>query len=824
MNSVNQNLNNYDIYGQQVGFKANTAAEMLLPDQHQAAAVQNVQLPDIYYMPENYKKPLGFKEKLKKVDLMNLIVPWFEHPLLMLGTCAGISFGVDAFDRSCNKEYSKSVLGKAAKFGDKIEQSKIIQSNPSQKILGGINKGWAGIKKFFMKNSMVKAMVETPSAPEWSMPKHELKHSNYHIVTRFKELAGEVGLSPEAGLDPQISPKIKFMYAKDLNLDKSEIEYLKKLYPGKKISQIEHREVVNRITLRRLGKTESEITSIIANKDASHRVARELFLKSGLTPAEFEMIMKDETGASIGLVKKASENLKKIRVNSGKFILPGSHQPFANVSDFEGIFNRAHSMSEGAATKTGRFMSKLLQKIHRGFTFGGGKLGVMIFVGPILVETMLNTVKADRREKVGTLSAGLINAMSWVFTFPLIARAIYALGGVQYAGMGPEQVEKYNDLINKFNKLAKEGKFENYNKYKEAKHELKKALREMRQVKNQSLFTKTCRGISRFFKRDLMKIESYRNKNAFGNAVRRIPNFLKDAVHGPGRFLVFMLVGIPLVDKVITKCTSAIFGRSYDQYKADEQIANKEKQEEFTMNDLRSRLLEVQRKKLYPESETTSAPKGSISENFAKLNGAAAPKIMETMAQEAEYKKQLDIPSEEIEQAQNIDDPSEIKPLIQEQTEPVQEQMQLVQEQTQPVQEQMEPVQEQIQPVREQMEPVQEQMQPVQEQPVPINETNALQPAQPQALEQPAQAQLIQQPLPQALNNQKRDNYTYIPSQENVLNKIKPEEQINKYIPSQMGIQINKTFDNSGLDAALRRADRAEKRAINTLAGNFGNS
>ena len=58
----------------------------------------------------------------------------------------------------------------------------------------------------------------------------------------------------------------------------------------------------------------------------------------------------------------------------------------------------------------------------------------------------------------------------------------------------------------------------------------------------------------------------------------------------------------------------------------------------------------------------------------------------------------------------------------------------------------------------------------------------------------------------------------------NVLNKIKPEEQINKYIPSQIGAQFNKTFDNSGLEAALRRADRAEKRAISTLAGNFGNS
>ena len=67
------------------------------------------------------------------------------------------------------------------------------------------------------------------------------------------------------------------------------------------------------------------------------------------------------------------------------------------------------------------------------------------------------------------------------------------------------------------------------------------------------------------------------------------------------------------------------------------------------------------------------------------------------------------------------------------------------------------------------------------------------------------------------------DNYTYIPSSENLIKKeqekIRPEN--NKYIPSQLGAKINKSFDNSGLEAALKRADRAEKVALQTLAGNF---
>ena len=66
----------------------------------------------------------------------------------------------------------------------------------------------------------------------------------------------------------------------------------------------------------------------------------------------------------------------------------------------------------------------------------------------------------------------------------------------------------------------------------------------------------------------------------------------------------------------------------------------------------------------------------------------------------------------------------------------------------------------------------------------------------------------------------KIDNYTYIPSSENIIKEEK-EEKINKYIPSQVGAKFPKTFDNSGLDAALKKADCAEKKAIQILSGNF---
>ena len=75
--------------------------------------------------------------------------------------------------------------------------------------------------------------------------------------------------------------------------------------------------------------------------------------------------------------------------------------------------------------------------------------------------------------------------------------------------------------------------------------------------------------------------------------------------------------------------------------------------------------------------------------------------------------------------------------------------------------------------------------------------------------------------LAQKQEVKKRDNYTYIPSEKNVIKEQADKENVNKYIPSQRAANISKTFDNSGIDEALARADRAEQNALKILAGNF---
>ena len=76
--------------------------------------------------------------------------------------------------------------------------------------------------------------------------------------------------------------------------------------------------------------------------------------------------------------------------------------------------------------------------------------------------------------------------------------------------------------------------------------------------------------------------------------------------------------------------------------------------------------------------------------------------------------------------------------------------------------------------------------------------------------------------IPQPVKNNKLDNYTYIPSSECKI-KTDSASQDNKrrYIPSQAAANIQKSFDNSGLQSALDRAQKAEDKALRVLAGNF---
>lgn len=734
MNSIKQNYNNY-------GYNPKFSADGDLNQIPQA-----VQIPDIYYMPDSFEKPAGLKENIKKFDLMNLISPWFEHPLLMLGICAGISLGVDKVERSFGKEYEKSSLGKAAKFGDKIEQSKFIQSEASQSALKGINKGWGSIKNFFMKSDVIKAMFKTPSEPKMKMPKDELKHTEFRIVSKFRELANNMNLIQGGPEGKQGYKKLKL---RDICPSKEEKEALKKLYNVKRLSEVkEEGELVNRLILQRLGKSESEIKGIIKSSNANGEVISALKTAAGLTEKEWQTIMADETGESLQLVKKASANLKNVKVNVGKWKIPGEYQPFTNTSGFGEIYNKIHSLTDGAKTKTGKFMSRLLQKLHRGFTFGGTKVGVLFFVAPFLAETVLNTKKADKKEKVGTFVQGAINAVSWVFIFPLVLKIIHAYGGIQYAGMGKEKVEEYKNLIEEFNKKALGKEFKTKSEYKIAKKELKSKLKALRTVKDESLLTKVLRRISHITKADLTAIAPFQNGTGT-DFLRKLPSTLRNKwFYSAARFGIFMFAGMPLLDKLVEKCVAKIFGKSYDPYKQAELENAKKEQELFTIKDLKQRMAEIQQNKINSNQQTPELHTTGQTASVFKSNYVNEPNSNEK------------IPSRNYAQ-QNV------QPQLTHTSFP--------------------------------------------------SENSISKGKNDNYTYIPSQNNIIKEE-----NSPSGDSNNYIPSQDNILkDENTPSDDINKYIPSQKGANITKTFDNSGLESALRKADLAEQKALQILSGNF---
>ena len=103
--------------------------------------------------------------------------------------------------------------------------------------------------------------------------------------------------------------------------------------------------------------------------------------------------------------------------------------------------------------------------------------------------------------------------------------------------------------------------------------------------------------------------------------------------------------------------------------------------------------------------------------------------------------------------------------------------------------------------------------------------SNAIPQVEPQSADHysyiPSQENLIKQPVRKG----SADNYSYIPSQDPAV-KLDKNGNVNSstirtYVPSQAAANINKSWDNSILESALARADRAETRAYKILSGDF---
>lgn len=706
MTQINSNFNIQNYAGQQ-------------PRQEQA-----VRIPNYYYVPDTYNQSV--KEVVKENPFYDMFLkPFVEHPVAVLATWLGLGVGLDAYSTACSGKYEDSLVKKAANFGDNIQNSKIIQNKPVQAVISGLGSVGNAGKKAVQNSAILRAMKDTPTMPEWSTVKTQMFNQKQEVVQDF------IRITEALKLDSAEAPSLK-----NIGLNDREITMLKKTFNVQKISQIPETEAVNQVLLDRLGKTPEEIKKIQGMGAASTKAVKTEILKEmGLDAEKLKLIKDDVYGKYINDVKTAAGKVKgKVKMGAGHYSWMGPlTKPFERTVGCDEIFNKLHSMSDGAKTGTGRFMSKAMQMIHRGLTFGGGKLGALIFIAPLLVELGVNVKKADKDQKIGTAANGFVDNISWVFTFPLALRMMHSIGGIKNAGMGKEKVEQYRKLVEDFNKrveptILKDGvKVPNPNTFK-TKHEydvarsvVEKQLKELRTVKGQNIFTRGLRKVAGWITPDLCRLNSYRNSNFAANTARKVPAFFRNAAGIPIRFGIWGLISMGVLSAALTKCTTAIFGKSYDAMKQDERKADKKKQQKFLKDDLNQRLYDAQKAKQFGRQPAV----------------AAQPPVQNIMTTKGTSPYSSQIPTPET----NVDNYTYI----------------------------------------------------------------------------PSQQNII----PHTIKNNNVDTYTYIPSQECIIKSDKVNEAQRKYIPSQAAANIQKTFDNSGLQSALDRAQKAEDKALRVLAGNF---
>ena len=716
---MTQNIQNFDNRNNGYGLPPRAAAPQVRPQP------QPVRIPD-YYEPNERK---GIKEILEENPMYSMGIkgffgPLIEHPFASLLTWFGCGFLLDKYTSACGGEYDKSLLKKVINFGDRIENSKFVQSKPMQSFLSLFKKSGEKGSNIIQKNSVLRAIWKTPTMPEWEIVKSEMIPQRQRVVHDFNQIVNVLKLNSEgyAGLNK-------------LALDKSEKQILKDMA---KILNTEEK-ASSYIQLKRLGLSEKEIMSSISKADGGVADTKSAILKAlGNKNADWlKKVHEDSFGDKINEVQAATKRVgNKVRIGLGDFKLFGQNlgpltTPTKRVLSCDNVYNRLRSLDpENAATRTGRFMSRFMQMVHRGLTFGGGKLGVLLFIAPAFVETAINVHKAEPDQKIGTGVSNLVNHISWVFTFPFALQIMHHICGAKYAGMDEPTIQKIRDKISELNKDNKDGKIKDYETWKTRRKQVNDFIKEHSKVKNQKWYTRAIRKVAGWITPDLGKVDAYNTGSFLTTKLNQLRNLPRNMVGVPLRFILFLGLTMGVLDTALNKGIKLIFGDSYDSMKEEEIKDAKKEEKKFLKDDLTDRLYEAQRRKIAGgvKNKGANANRQQTQNNAIAHHGAPHEVVNGNAYIQAE--------------APAVDNYSYI----------------------------------------------------------------------------PSQNNIIDSGIAKG----KKDNYKYIPSQDSTI-KTNNEKNPNtrSYIPSQLASNISKSWDNSGLQSALNRADRAEQRALKVLGGNF---
>lgn len=487
-------------------------------------------------------------------------------PLVMFLTWLGLNKTTDMYNKLCtNDDYNKTIVGRMGNFGDKIAP-KIGKSKTYTSLMAHIGSFKSSVKNYINSKPMLYAMFNTATKPENEMVKGFMKTQIAEDVDEaVKTLNGYIDELPKT--------------LKEAGATKDEIKALKAKYGTNIFGQIKNKKrAIQELQFNRIGAAPNFIDTLGNDKELIKKTLQEMKIKHlGLEPDTYKNVFaKPEKNLKIirEACKRGGKNAKAF---FGRYSwIPGLGFFTKRSTNLSMSYNKL-STEFNHTTKLGKALAKSSKLFMRGLTFGGGRIGsIMVALG--LGTAICNAFKAPKEQKVGTAVAGGVEAVSWIASMPLAVSIMHGVNGLANTGLSKMQVGRYRVALRNFNKQVAAGVFKDEAAYKTALE----AVNKLREVKvPQGKITKGLSKLGHFlsialenpkpFQEATKTLKGGAKMSAIGRNIKRyLPLIGKNAVGYPLRFALYALVFSPIVDKVISSATSAIFGKPYEPEETEE--------------------------------------------------------------------------------------------------------------------------------------------------------------------------------------------------------------------------------------------------------------
>lgn len=524
------------------GYQANPQAQYVRGGQ----SVDTTPQTDTFNKPEEKKGP--------------------SMPLVMLLTWLGLNKTTDMYNKLCtNDDYNKTIVGRMGNFGDKIAP-KIGKSKTYTSLMAHLGSFKSSVKNYINSKPMLYAMFNTATKPENEMVKGFMKTQIAEDVDEaVKTLNGYIDELPKT--------------LKEAGATKDEIKALKAKYGTNIFGQIKNKKrAIQELQFNRIGAAPNFIDTLGNDKELIKKTLQEMKIKHlGLEPDTYKNVFANPE-KNLKIIREACKRGgKNAKAFFGRYSwIPGLGFFTKRSTNLSMSYNKL-STEFNHTTKLGKALAKSSKLFMRGLTFGGGRIGsIMVALG--LGTAICNAFKAPKEQKVGTAVAGGVEAVSWIASMPLAVSIMHGVNGLANTGLSKMQVGRYRVALKNFNKQVAAGVFKDEAAYKTALE----AVNKLKEVKvPQGKITKGLSKLGHFlsialenpkpFQEATKTLKGGAKISAIGRNIKRyLPLIGKNAVGYPLRFALYALVFSPIVDKVISSATSAIFGKPYEPEETEE--------------------------------------------------------------------------------------------------------------------------------------------------------------------------------------------------------------------------------------------------------------